>query len=510
METKDGELAEHQYTAVVTAPTCTEKGYTTYTCICGNTYVGDYVDQIEHTIVLDEEEDVTCTTNGLTAGSHCSVCGKILVKQEVIYAHHTNEIISGKPASCTESGLTDGVRCTVCEKILTAQTEIPATGHNYQTEDNITFTCTCGDSFNVDIKDIIDEIDPDTATKEDIDQAVDKVQEIDTKHLQIAMAVDHNNTGVVEQIAALEEMVEVDVRVEVSEASIENFEANDVTIIGAKLNNREDDEKDITLNIDETKNIKDLHIPKYCDAHSAVMFSMTLANVENPHELDVPVKIRLPIPNGMNPHKLVILHYNDDGSIQEEITPQIEHEKGQFYAIIVLSGFSDFTMVMTHEHSFSDWEVIQAATCVTIGSKKRTCNCGEVEEGEIPATGHTIVIDTAVEATCTKSGLTDGKHCSVCDKILAQQMDTPKTDHLSEKGFCVSCGEKESEIPPVVLGDVNGDGIVSILDLMRLANYFANGVNIDLANADVNNDGTVTILDLMRLANYFAGNATLG
>ena len=35
----------HSYVAVVTAPTSTEQGYTTYTCsVCGDTYVGDYTD----------------------------------------------------------------------------------------------------------------------------------------------------------------------------------------------------------------------------------------------------------------------------------------------------------------------------------------------------------------------------------------------------------------------------------------------------------------------------------
>ena len=62
----------------------------------------------------------------------------------------------------------------------------------------------------------------------------------------------------------------------------------------------------------------------------------------------------------------------------------------------------------------------------------------------------------------------------------------------------------------VLLGDVNGDGVVGISDLMRLANHFAKGVEINEANADCNGDGTVTISDLMRLANYFAGKAQLG
>ena len=39
---------EHSYTAVVTPPTCTEKGYTTHTCSCGDSYVDTYVDALGH------------------------------------------------------------------------------------------------------------------------------------------------------------------------------------------------------------------------------------------------------------------------------------------------------------------------------------------------------------------------------------------------------------------------------------------------------------------------------
>ena len=38
----------HSYTADVTLPTCTEGGYTTYTCTCGVSYVDDYVDANGH------------------------------------------------------------------------------------------------------------------------------------------------------------------------------------------------------------------------------------------------------------------------------------------------------------------------------------------------------------------------------------------------------------------------------------------------------------------------------
>ena len=38
----------HSYSTTVTAPTCTEKGYTTYSCSCGNSYVADYVNATGH------------------------------------------------------------------------------------------------------------------------------------------------------------------------------------------------------------------------------------------------------------------------------------------------------------------------------------------------------------------------------------------------------------------------------------------------------------------------------
>ena len=39
---------EHSYESKVTEPTCTEQGFTTYTCECGESYVADYVDALGH------------------------------------------------------------------------------------------------------------------------------------------------------------------------------------------------------------------------------------------------------------------------------------------------------------------------------------------------------------------------------------------------------------------------------------------------------------------------------
>lgn len=42
---------------------------------------------------------------------------------------------------------------------------------------------------------------------------------------------------------------------------------------------------------------------------------------------------------------------------------------------------------------------------------------------------HEIVVDKGIEATCTTSGLTEGKHCSICEEILLEQIEIPATGH---------------------------------------------------------------------------------
>lgn len=54
---------DHEYSAVVTAPTCTTGGYTTHTCTkCGDTYVDDYTDALGHN--YDDDSDAVCNVCG--------------------------------------------------------------------------------------------------------------------------------------------------------------------------------------------------------------------------------------------------------------------------------------------------------------------------------------------------------------------------------------------------------------------------------------------------------------
>jgi hypothetical protein len=80
--------------------------------------------------------------------------------------------------------------------------------------------------------------------------------------------------------------------------------------------------------------------------------------------------------------------------------------------------------------------------------KTYSCACGETKTEAIPATGHTVVIDPAVSATCTKAGKTEGSHCSVCGTILVAQATVAMTDHtwnagvVTEAATCTTTGVK--------------------------------------------------------------------
>ena len=83
------------------------------------------------------------------------------------------------------------------------------------------------------------------------------------------------------------------------------------------------------------------------------------------------------------------------------------------------------------------------ATCTEDGlTEGKHCSvCNEVikKQEVIPATGHKVVVDQAKEATCTNTGLTEGIHCSICNKIIKKQGIIPALGHDFKDGVCTRC-----------------------------------------------------------------------
>ena len=151
----------HNYEAVVTNPTCTEQGYTTYTCSeCGDSYVDDYVDALGH----DYTDVVTapiCDEDGYTTYT-CTRCGDSYVDDYVDALGHDYTSVVTAP-TCDEDGYTT-YTCTRCGDSY-VDDYVDALGHDYTsvvTEPTCeergctTYTCTrCGDSYEEDYVDAL-------------------------------------------------------------------------------------------------------------------------------------------------------------------------------------------------------------------------------------------------------------------------------------------------------------------------------------------------------------------
>ena len=180
----------HDHKAVVTAPTCTEKGYTTHTCDCGDAYVDSYVNALGHATVQHGAKAPTCTEIGWKAYETCSRCdyttyveipakghdhkavvtaptctekgytthtcdcGDAYVDSYVNALGHATVQHGAKAPTCTEIGWKAYETCSRCD--YTTYVEIPAKGHDHKavvtaptcTEKGYTtHTCDCGDAY---------------------------------------------------------------------------------------------------------------------------------------------------------------------------------------------------------------------------------------------------------------------------------------------------------------------------------------------------------------------------
>ena len=88
----------HSYTSVVTEPTCTEQGYTTHTCACGDSYVADYKDALGHSYgAWTQTKAPTCTAKG-TEDRTCTRCNAVQTRDVAALGH------SYKNGKCVRCG----------------------------------------------------------------------------------------------------------------------------------------------------------------------------------------------------------------------------------------------------------------------------------------------------------------------------------------------------------------------------------------------------------------------
>ena len=465
---------------VTTAPTCTEAGVKTYTCeACGATRE-ETIDATGHNPVIIPAKEPTCTEAGLTEGKVCSACGEVFIAQETVPATghswdkgrvttkptctkdgvmtfvctvcketmteaieatgHTERVIPEEPATCTETGLTEGVECSVCGETLVAQEIIDATGHSWDegkvtteptcTEAGVeTFTCTaCGETRT-------EAVDP-TGHKEETIPAVPAT-------CTETGLTEGKRCSVCGEILIAQETIEatghswdegkVTTEPTCTEAGVETFTCTACGETRTEAVDPTGHKEEIIPAVPATCTEEGLTIGKKCSVCGEIIKAQEVTAATG--------------------------HSWDEGIVTKAPTCT---EAGVKTSTCTVCGEIAEVEVAATGHSWDEGIVTKAPTCTETGVKTSTCDvCGLTAEVTIDATGHTEEILPELPATCTETGLTEGKKCSICGEILIAQETIKATGHQWDEGTvtrkptcteagektytCKACGERKTE-----------------------------------------------------------------
>ena len=508
----------HSYESVVTEPTCVDRGYTTHTCHCGDSYVDSYVDALGHKfgewIVTTEP---TCTVKG-EERRDCDRCDYFETREVAAVGHDLKQH-EAKAATCTEVGWEAYETCTRCD--YSTYVEIPATGHSYESvvteptcvdKGYTTHTCHCGDSYVDTYVDALGHnfgewiIDVEATCTENGEQhricaICDSVEDA------VIEAAGHDYEIVITDPTCTEQGYTThichcgdtfedgyvaalghDYDALITEPTCtmagfttytcvvckDSYVSDQVDALGHDYGEWEE-ETEATC----TERGEELRFCAACDAYESRQIEATCHSfteyISDDNATCTEDGTMTAVCDNCDVKDTVIEagtatgHDWDDGEITKAPAVGVEGERtytcgncGETRTESI-PALPDEPVDEPCTHSSVELIGQKDATCTETGytGDKVCVTCGElIDKGsEIPKLTHSEVIDKAVAATCTKDGKTEGKHCSACGEILIAQENVPATEHSfgkwietvpatsisggEEKRVCESCGIEE-------------------------------------------------------------------
>ena len=519
------------------AATCTEDGNTEYyTCsVCGKIFKdesGTQETSVEaeklvatgHSLTKTDAKEPTCTEDGNNEYYTCSACGKIFkdaegktvttVEAEKIAATgHTMTKIEAKSATCTEDGNKEYYTCSACGKafkdadgktVTTVEAEkIAATGHTMTKTDAKAATCTEDGNIaywycSVCNKYFSDENGTNETTLPD---TVVKAHHTMTKTDAKEPTCTENGNNAYYTCSACGKIFKD------AEGTQETTVENEILAAsGHKMS--KNDAKSATCTEDGNS-----------EYYSCSACGKVFKDSDGKTETTVEAETIAATGHTMTKTDAKDATCTEDGNI------------AYWYCSVCNKYFSDEngtteitlddTVAKAH-HTMTKTDA-KAATCTAEGNNAYyTCSvCGKVFKDEagtqlttvadetLKKKDHTPVVDAAVAATCQKTGLTEGSHCSVCDEVLVAQKVVDKIPHtivvdaaveptysssgLTEGKHCSVCHEiieKQTYIPAKSESNVTVIGGESFAGSKKdLADAVLSAEDIE----DINNGKDVTI-----------------
>ena len=353
---------------------------------------------------------------------------------------HTPKTVWGKPATCAEPGLTAGKVCLFCNEVLVKQEVIPKTDHNknniVQTQAYVPYTCT-EDGYTAEKKcktcgQTVQEREriPAPGHKEVTDAAVaatcTKTGKTEGKHCSVC-----------KEVLVKQETVPATGHKEVTDAAVAPTCTKNGLTEGSHCS--------------KCGWVKQAQKPISAIGHAVEKKAETVWEWNIPADGSfASVKVSAQCKNCND----TISTTANNATYWHSINATCTESGKNVYSVTVLLGGQEFygekEVNNPNDPARGHTEVTDAAvapTCTETGKTEgkhcSVCNTVLVKQETVPATGHTEVTDVAVAPTCTETGLTEGKHCSVCNTVLKAQEVIPALGHteVTDAAVAPTCTE---------------------------------------------------------------------
>lgn len=398
----------HTFTSKVTQPSCTNGGYTMYTCTtCGYSYTGSEVPANGHTpgaaaTCIAPQSCTTCgieinpTTDHSYSNGSCTVCGKI----DTSVCTHMNTVSAVTNPTCDKGGYTT-YTCTACGYAYTGK-NTEATGHTPGAE----ATCTTA-------------------------------QECVVCHEIIAEAKGHSYVNGVCSCGA-EDLA--------AKGYVHNFTESDKNSSFYTINGSLSDSKgDVSYN--------GLTLTQCLKVSSSAYVTFTAPSdgkvtlVFNPSCSGYTIYI-----NGENSTEIP-----SDGIVVIEVTANTTYKitKNKSESFLYYIVYTPEASEEVHEHSYTP-EVTQKPTCTEQGVITYSCSCGDSYTETADAEGHSWVTDDTGRMTCSSCGEIDDSNVDNTPENGDDENNNNENENENENGNDEeSSPKRENFITRLINGIVN-------------------------------------------------------